>query len=90
MFRGLALVATMPFLIGCNAYVWSLTGVNYVLIFNLNPRRFMSYRDLTCLGAGLMAIWAVSALGYAYNHLVVTFPNPYRALLEFHPLQMQF
>ncbi len=38
MFRGVSLVAIMPFLIACNVYVWSWTGVNYVLIFNLNPR----------------------------------------------------
>ncbi len=39
----------------------------------------MSYRDLGCLGAFLMAFCSIVALGYSYNHLFVTFPHPFRA-----------
>ncbi len=38
MLRGLGLLAFTPLMIAFNAYFWSITGVNHILIFNLNPR----------------------------------------------------
>ena len=43
MYRGSFLVILISFLLGINIYGWRSSGVNHVLIFELNPRDHLSH-----------------------------------------------
>lgn len=46
MYRGLFLVILMIFLLGINTYGWRSSGVNHVLIFEIDPRHHLSHQQL--------------------------------------------
>ncbi len=46
MYRGMFLVILMIFLLGINTYGWRKSGVNHVLIFELDPRHNLSHEQL--------------------------------------------
>jgi hypothetical protein len=45
-YRGLLLIVTHIFFIGLNTYGWSSSGVNHVLIFEIDPRNHLVYQEL--------------------------------------------
>ena len=51
LFRGPLLVSIFFFLLGINVYGWGTSGVNHVLIFELDPRNHLSYQHLMELAA---------------------------------------
>ena len=46
LYRGLFLIITHVFFIGLNTYGWSSSGVNHVLIFEIDPRNHLVYQEL--------------------------------------------
>ena len=46
MYRGLFLVILFIFLLGINTYGWRSSGVNHVLIFELDPRNHLNHQQL--------------------------------------------
>ena len=46
MYRGMFLVILMIFLLGINTYGWRSSGVNHVLIFEIDPRHHLSHQQL--------------------------------------------
>jgi hypothetical protein len=46
MYRGMFLVIMMICLLGINTYGWRSSGVNHVLIFEIDPRRHLSHHQL--------------------------------------------
>jgi hypothetical protein len=50
MYRGLFLIFLMIFLLGINTYGWRSSGVNHVLIFELDPRDHLTYHELFEVG----------------------------------------
>lgn len=64
LFRGPFFVALLILLIGGNVYGWRTSGVNHVLIFELDPRDHISEQHLFEVGFLFANIWVLSILGY--------------------------
>nr|XP_023014891.1 xenotropic and polytropic retrovirus receptor 1 [Leptinotarsa decemlineata] len=67
LFRGPLLIIEFLFLIGVNVYGWRSSGVNHVLIFELDPRNHLSEQHLMELAAIFGVVWAMSLLNYLYS-----------------------
>ncbi|KAK7448389.1 hypothetical protein BaRGS_00040117, partial [Batillaria attramentaria] len=66
MYRGMFLVIFDLFLLGVNTYGWRSSGVNHVLIFEIDPRNHLSHTELMELASFLAVLWAGSVLSYLY------------------------
>lgn len=62
LYRGTLLIILFMFLIGVNVYGWRTSGVNHVLIFELDPRNHLSEQHLMEVGATEWGIRRLSAL----------------------------
>lgn len=67
MYRGPLLIVEFLFLIGVNVYGWRSSGVNHVLIFELDPRNHLSEQHLMELAAIFGVVWALSLLSFLYS-----------------------
>ncbi|KAL3284885.1 hypothetical protein HHI36_019021 [Cryptolaemus montrouzieri] len=67
LYRGPLLFIEFLFLIGVNIYGWRSSGVNHVLIFELDPRNHLSEQHLMELASILGVIWALSVLSFLYS-----------------------
>ncbi|XP_029032635.1 xenotropic and polytropic retrovirus receptor 1 homolog [Osmia bicornis bicornis] len=67
LYRGPLLIVQLLFLIGVNVYGWRSSGVNHVLIFELDPRNHLSEQHLMELAAVLGVIWTLSLLSFLYS-----------------------
>lgn len=67
LYRGPLLFIEFLFLIGVNIYGWRSSGVNHVLIFELDPRNHLSEQHLMEMAAILGVIWALSVLSFLYS-----------------------
>lgn len=55
------------FLMGVNVYGWRSSGVNHVLIFELDPRNHLSEQDLMELASIFGVVWTLSILSFLYS-----------------------
>ena len=46
IYRGMFLIILFIFLLGLNTYGWRSSGVNHVLIFELDPRNHLNHQQL--------------------------------------------
>uniref|UniRef100_T1HVP6 Small molecule transporter n=4 Tax=Rhodnius prolixus TaxID=13249 RepID=T1HVP6_RHOPR len=78
LYRGPLLVIELLFLIGVNIYGWRSSGVNHVLIFELDPRNHLSEQDLMEVAATLGVAWTVSLLAFLFSSAlsIPPFANP--------------
>ncbi|XP_075229143.1 solute carrier family 53 member 1 isoform X2 [Lycorma delicatula] len=67
LYRGPLLIVEFLFLIGVNVYGWRSSGVNHVLIFELDPRNHLSEQHLMEMAAILGVIWTLSLLSFLYS-----------------------
>ncbi|XP_008553847.1 xenotropic and polytropic retrovirus receptor 1 [Microplitis demolitor] len=67
LYRGPLLIIQFLFLMGVNVYGWRSSGVNHVLIFELDPRNHLSEQHLMELSAVLGVIWTLSLLSFLYS-----------------------
>lgn len=67
LYRGPLLFIEFLFLIGVNVYGWRSSGVNHVLIFELDPRNHLSEQHLMELAAIFGVVWALSILSFLYS-----------------------
>lgn len=67
LYRGPFLIIEFLFLIGINVYGWRSSGVNHVLIFELDPRNHLSEQHLMELAAVLGVVWTLSLLSFLYS-----------------------
>ncbi|KAH9498993.1 Xenotropic and polytropic retrovirus receptor 1 [Bulinus truncatus] len=67
MYRGSFLIIFDLFLLGVNTYGWRSSGVNHVLIFEIDPRNHLTHSQLLELASFLGVIWALSVLSYLYS-----------------------
>ncbi|XP_076053995.1 solute carrier family 53 member 1-like isoform X2 [Oratosquilla oratoria] len=66
LFRAPMLIIIFLFLIGINIYGWRSSGVNHVLIFEIDPRNHLTEQHLIEIAAIFGVIWALSVLGFLY------------------------
>ncbi|XP_032309398.1 xenotropic and polytropic retrovirus receptor 1 [Drosophila ananassae] len=78
LYRGPLLIIEFIFLIGVNIYGWRSSGVNHVLIFELDPRNHLSEQHLMELAAIFGVVWTLSMLSYLYSAslAIPAFINP--------------
>ncbi len=70
MYRGMFLIILIIFLLGLNTYGWRKSGVNHVLIFELDPRNNLSHEDFIEMAMFFADLWALSILGFIYCNLL--------------------
>lgn len=54
------------FLLGINVFGWRRAGVNHILIFEINPRKNLTYSHMLELHGIFGVIWSLSVLGFIY------------------------
>lgn len=67
LYRGPLLIIEFIFLIGVNVYGWRSSGVNHVLIFELDPRNHLSEQHLMELASIFGVVWTLSILSFLYS-----------------------
>ena len=60
IYRSSFLVILHVIFFGINVYGWSASGVNHVLIFEIDPRNHLTYQKFLELGAFLVSTWLIS------------------------------
>ncbi|CAF0819680.1 unnamed protein product [Brachionus calyciflorus] len=72
LYRSPLFIIMHIFFIGINSYGWSRSGVNHVLIFEIDPRNHLTYQQLLEMGSFLGTFWFVSLIMFiisAYYNL---------------------
>lgn len=67
LYRGPFLVIEFLFLWGVNVYGWRSSGVNHVLIFELDPRNHLSEQHIMEMASIFGVVWALSVLCFLYS-----------------------
>ncbi|XP_021935006.1 xenotropic and polytropic retrovirus receptor 1-like isoform X3 [Zootermopsis nevadensis] len=67
LYRGPLLIVEFLFLMGINVYGWRSSGVNHVLIFELDPRNHLSEQHIMELASIFGVVWALSVLSFLYS-----------------------
>lgn len=67
LYRGPFLIVEFLFLWGINIYGWRSSGVNHVLIFEMDPRNHLSEQHIIEIGAVFGVIWCISVLSFLYS-----------------------
>ncbi|KAK3928394.1 Xenotropic and polytropic retrovirus receptor 1 [Frankliniella fusca] len=66
LYRGPLLLVEFMFLMGVNVYGWRSSGVNHVLIFELDPRHHLTEQHIMEMAAVLGVVGALSVLSFLY------------------------
>jgi hypothetical protein len=64
MFRVSLFIGLMVFFVGVNTYGWRANGVNHVLIFEVDPRDYLSSFQLMEIGSFMLVMWLCGLLSY--------------------------
>lgn len=67
LYRGPLLLVEFLFFMGVNVYGWRSSGVNHVLIFELDPRNHLSEQDIMEIAAIFGVVWNISVLAFFYS-----------------------
>lgn len=60
------------FLMGINVFTWRRAGVNHILIFEINPRKHLTYSHLLELHSIFGFIWSLCLLWFIYADKIST------------------
>jgi hypothetical protein len=64
LYRSTFLIVLHIILVGINVYGWSSSGVNHVLIFEIDPRNHLTYQQFLEIGTFLFVLWFLSFMGF--------------------------
>ncbi|XP_022905040.1 solute carrier family 53 member 1 [Onthophagus taurus] len=67
LYRGPLLIILSMFLWGVNIYGWRSSGVNHVLIFELDPRNHLSEQHVIEMASIFGVVWTLSVLSFIYS-----------------------
>ncbi|KAK9298291.1 hypothetical protein QLX08_008305 [Tetragonisca angustula] len=70
LYRGPLLMIQFLFLMGINVYGWRSSGVNHVLIFELDPRNHLSEQHIVEMASVFGLVWSLSILGFLYSEIL--------------------
>ncbi|XP_030647637.1 xenotropic and polytropic retrovirus receptor 1, partial [Chanos chanos] len=79
LYRGSFLLIEFLLLMGVDMYYWRKSGVNHVLIFELDPRDHLLYHNVLEVAGGLAVCWCFSVLACLHRPLLSIPP-------QLHPL----
>jgi len=70
---------------GINVYGWRSSGVNHVLIFELDPRKHVTEQHLFEMAGILGVVYALSILSYLYSEAlsIPAYINPLALMILF-------
>ncbi|KAL5291367.1 XPR1.2 family protein [Megaselia abdita] len=88
LFRGPFLIIEFMFLWGVNVYGWRSSGVNHVLIFELDPRNHLSEQHIMEVSAVFGVVWTVCGLFFIYSDSLGI--PPYAAPMFMYSLMFAF
>eukprot|EP00004_Rigifila_ramosa_P022800 TRINITY_DN6298_c0_g1_i1.p1 TRINITY_DN6298_c0_g1~~TRINITY_DN6298_c0_g1_i1.p1 ORF type:complete len:651 (+),score=155.40 TRINITY_DN6298_c0_g1_i1:106-1953(+) len=66
MFRGLAIPSVFLFMLGFNVFLWMKTKINYVLIFELDPRDHLSPQTFLAGSSFALFLWCGCTVLWAF------------------------
>jgi hypothetical protein len=83
LYRGPFLIIEFLFLWGINIYGWRSSGVNHVLIFEMDPRNHLSEQHIIEMAAIFGVIWSISVLSFLYSSelSIPAYVNPFVLVL---------
>lgn len=83
LYRAPFLLILFMFLIAFNVYGWRTSGVNHVLIFELDPRDHLSEQHLIEIASIFSVFWSLSMIAYLYSRElgIPAFTNPLALLV---------
>jgi len=78
LYRAPMMIALFLFFMGLNVQGWRKSGVNHVLIFELDPRNHLTEQHLLELAAILGVLWTLSVLAFLYSKFlgIPSYVNP--------------
>lgn len=78
IYRAPFLLILFLFFWSINVYGWRSSGVNHVLIFEIDPRNHLSEQHIMELSAVFGVVWSLSVLSYLYSDVlgVPAYVNP--------------
>jgi len=74
LYRSTFLVVMHIVLVGINVYGWSSSGVNHVLIFEIDPRNHLTYQQFLEIGTFLFVLWFLSFTGFILSSYYDFYP----------------
>jgi hypothetical protein len=74
LYRSTFLIVLHIVLVGINVYGWSSSGVNHVLIFEIDPRNHLTYQQFLELGTFLFVLWFLSFTGFILSSYYDFYP----------------
>ena len=70
LYRSAFLIIIEIIFVSINVYGWSSSGVNHILIFEIDPRHHLTYQQLLEIGLGLVVCWLISFIAFVImSHL---------------------
>jgi xenotropic and polytropic retrovirus receptor 1 len=67
IYRGPLLIIIHLIFFGFNTYVWRSTGVNHVLIFEIDPRDNLLFQEILEMGAFVAIFWMLTVIGFVVS-----------------------
>ncbi|KJE90574.1 xenotropic and polytropic murine leukemia virus receptor xpr1 [Capsaspora owczarzaki ATCC 30864] len=80
MYRGMMLPIFMLWLVAGNFWVFQKRKINFVLIFDFNPRDHLNFAQIAELAAFLTVTWCISLLCYTFSDSITFIPGRYNPL----------
>jgi hypothetical protein len=74
LYRSTFLIIVHIIFVGINIYGWSSSGVNHILIFEIDPRDHLAYQQLLEIGTCLCALWLLSFIAFVVTSYVDYYP----------------
>ena len=74
LYRSTFLIVLHIVLVGINVYGWSSSGVNHVLIFEIDPRNHLTYQQFLEIGTFLFVLWFLSFTGFILSSYYDFYP----------------
>jgi len=78
LYRSPFLIILFIFLMAINVYGWRTSGVNHVLIFELDPRDHLSEQHIVEIASVFSVLWSISVIGFMFSEQlsIPAFTNP--------------
>ncbi|CAF1189295.1 unnamed protein product [Rotaria sordida] len=74
LYRSSFLIIFQIILASINIYGWSSSGVNHILIFEIDPRNHLTYQQLLELGTFLCVFWCLSFIAFILTSYLDFYP----------------
>jgi hypothetical protein len=74
LYRSTFLIILQIIFSGINVYGWSSSGVNHILIFEIDPRHHLTYQRLLEIGTSLAVLWFFSFIAFILTSYTDFYP----------------